>query len=159
MKSSVLTINQGHYFPLPFRVIGGLLPLFAVFFLIRENYILASSGLLMAFLLLTTKYELVIDFSNKIYEEHLKILGFKRGDKIQYDTIEKAVIAQRNKSSTYNSRGSTTTIKTAVYYLLLIIDEERIEVVESEKKEKVMLMLNRIKEHIKGLETEDFSKD
>jgi len=152
---SIISINQGYYFPLPFRIFGGALPVFSLVFLTQSNYILAALGVVMAFLLLTTKYQIILDLEKRNYFEHLWILGFKRGEIINYDRIEKLVIGNRNKSKTYNSRGSTNTVRYTAYYLCLFIDGNRVELLESEKEEKVDTLKSKLGKVLEQLEVED----
>ena len=153
---SILSINQGDYFTLPFRIVGGFIPVFSLVFLTQGNYILAALGVAMAFLLLTTKYQIILDFENKTYSEHLWILGFKRGQNVIYNTIEKMIIGSRNKSKTYNSRGSTNTVRYTVFYLVLLIDAEKVELLESEKEKKILELRSKLLEQLTELEVQDY---
>ncbi|MEP2772005.1 MAG: hypothetical protein ABJH05_07635 [Fulvivirga sp.] len=151
----MISINQGYYFPLPFRIFGGALPVFSLVFLTQSNYILAVLGVVMAFLLLTTKYQIILDLKNKNYFEHLWILGFKRGEMVNYNSIEKLVIGNRNKSKTYNSRGSTNTVRYTAYYLCLLIDGNRVELLESEKEENIDKLKSNLVKSIGQVPAED----
>lgn len=152
---SIISINQGYYFPLPFRIFGGALPIFSLVFLTQNNYILAALGVVMAFLLLTTKYQIILDFEKKNFFEHLWIIGFKRGENINFNTIEKLIIGSRNKSKTYNSRGSSNTVRYTAYYLCLIIDGNRVELLESEKEQKIDRLKSKLEKILGQHEVED----
>ncbi len=152
---SIISINQGYYFPLPFRIFGGALPIFSLVFLTQNNYILAALGVVMAFLLLTTKYQIILDLENKNYFEHLWVLGFKRGEVVSYNSIEKVILGSRNKSKTYNSRGSTNTVRYTAYYLCLIIDENRVELIETDKETRIEKLKLKLNDEINHLHVED----
>lgn len=152
---NTLSINQGYYFPLSFRLFGGALPIFSLVFLTQNNYILAALGVVMAFLLLTTKYQIILDFDKRNYFEHLWILGFKRGDVISFNSVQKLIVSSRNISKTYNSRGSTNTVRSIVYFLCLIIDGERVELLETEKESRIDELRKQLVSIDKELSIED----
>lgn len=152
---NTLSINQGYYFPLSFRLFGGALPIFSLVFLTQNNYILAALGVVMAFLLLTTKYQIILDFDQRNYFEHLWILGYKRGDAISFNNVEKLIVSSRNISKTYNSRGSTNTVRSIVYFLCVIIDGERVELLETEKESRIDELQGQLVSIHKELSIED----
>ncbi|MTI22310.1 hypothetical protein E1176_14860 [Fulvivirga sp. RKSG066] len=148
MKESKLTINQGFYFPVTFRIFGGLLPFFSIFFIVNTNYIMAALAVAMAYLLLTTRYEISFDFLSKHYKEQLRIFGFKRGESKPFKHIDRAIITESSKTKTYNSRGSSSTIRYTSHHLFLVVDGEKIELLESEKEKKIKKLHAQLKSHI-----------
>lgn len=155
MKKSSLSIHQLYYFPLSFRLVGFLLPAFFLFFLFKNQYVLAGLTLIMSVLAITTRYKIDFDFANKTYHEYLWILGFKKGEKMEYQSISNGIINEKNVTKTYNSRGSTSRINFTEYLFFLQIDDEKVEVVSSDKESRVDEAVIQIKQAIPELQIID----
>jgi len=134
-----MTIFHSYYFPLPLRIFGASLPFFALMSVVKfNNWIAAFFMIVFTVVFMTTRYILNINTDKKTLSEYLWVLGYKKGKKNKYLKIHGLTITENQTKRTYNSRGSTTTVKTDVYKLWLNVDDINVEAFQTENRERVL---------------------
>jgi len=134
-----MSVFHSYYFPLPLRIFGATLPFFALMAILKYESIIAPVILILfSFLFITSRYKIDINLKKKSVKEYLWIFGLKHGEEKSFSEMNNVILTKNTISKTYNSRGSTSTIKTDIYKLWLSIDDENVEMFQSENRGSVL---------------------
>ncbi len=124
-----LDIKQESSFPFTFKLMGGLLVLFAVLQWVAE-FPMATKVLITVFVpllglaMITTRYGLMIDVDKREYTVYTWILGMKTGRPIPFKYIEKIYINEVTESATVTARsGLSSDVYKKVYKAFMKLDK------------------------------------
>ncbi|MEL6559782.1 MAG: hypothetical protein AAFQ94_16455 [Bacteroidota bacterium] len=142
----IIDIKQEYYCPVTFRIFGFGLAVIGLTFFIPFGGIFELTDLIfgiilfpIGLMLITTRYGLIIDISNKTYTEYVWVLGFKNGKAVRFNHIEKFYINQVKETasiSTYS--GTKRDFSQYVYKAFMLLDtEEKIHVDTHRKEAKI----------------------
>lgn len=133
------------YFSGNVKFLGIVLLIMGLLLFTNASFVASAILLLLAITIFTTSYGIDINFSNKEVFDYLKILGFKKGDKSKFETIECLFMTSGLKKTKMQLRASNTDhVSTEYHGYLKISDEKKIHLLSSVTKIKVEELLNRM---------------
>ncbi len=112
------------YFPIQFMVLGGGLILLALFTFLTKPLI-AIPALFFGILFISTHYRIEVYRKRKFCHDYLWILGFKKGKKVHFDTIEYIFITSSSQSQEWGSVSARFHGKTSTYYAFLKLSNDK----------------------------------
>lgn len=143
-----LVINTGNYFPWTIKFGGALLLIIGTVAAV-QNIILVSLFILSGGILLTTRYQLEIDFTNKRFKDYVFVMGLKFGPRKSFTAIEYLFIKSGNVSRTYNSKIHSTTITDVEYDgYIKFSEKDKIHLCSSKNRKTVINKLRKLSDHL-----------
>jgi hypothetical protein len=131
-----IKITTSYYFEGFFNILGYVMIPIAIYLLFVNQYTIGLIVGYIAFVLLTSKYQLLIDPNEKYYKDYLWISGFEIGDKKSFHqlgvvSVKPEKYVQRISSFAYNKE-----MRFTVYAIYIFIDGEELYAGEYKEKPK-----------------------
>jgi hypothetical protein len=119
--------------------------LFFGIILIFESLVAGIVVTIGSLIAITTHYRLTIDMSARKFHDYVWVLGFKKGEHGQFETIDYLFIKKKMVSQTISARVASTTIRKDVYDGYLRFSEEnKIHLLTSDSKSAVVSLLKTV---------------
>lgn len=151
-----LNIMHEYVLPKQFRFFGILALIFAIIFFTQHinlfGFLVSSASVFLGALMLTARYGLSLDTSQKQYKEFVSLLWFQSGNWKDYTGIEKIFINKIVESERMVSRsGAKFDFKSQSCQAYIKFDDgQKIELDSDKSKER---LLARLKEYNEQLQT------
>ncbi len=146
---NAIDFKTSGYFSPTITFVGGLLGILGAAVLIT-NTIAGIIMLLLGFIVVTTHYRISINFDKKIYHDYVWILGFKSGDKCNFENIEYLFIKKNKISQTMSLRVASSTIRKEVYDGYLKFSEDnKLHLLTKDSKNDLIKKLRTISKSLK----------
>ena len=143
---SKVDFKTSAYFPTTITFVGGFVGFIGITF-VTTNPILSCVLMLVGIIAATTHYRLTIDVDKKLYHDYLWILGFKNGQKGNFDKIEYLFIKKANVSQTMRVQVASSTIRKEVYDGFIKFSEtNKVHLLTKDSKKELVGKLRKISE-------------
>ena len=149
MKSRISTVTTP-YFPLPFILLG-MLVLITTGIALSEYY--GPVGFLLILVgvfVFAAHYRITINLIDQTYHDYLWIVGFKKGRKEKFRSIDGLFITENAYRQTFSNFTSSTTKRGIEYNGYIRFGEEDIHLLSETDKAKVMEKLKDIQTILEG---------
>ena len=110
----IVDFKTSPYFSATITLAGALVGM-AGLAIVFTNPIIGAILVLLGLIVLTTHYRLTIDFDKKSFHDYVWILGFRNGDKDNFEIIEYLFIKKSKVSQTMHLRVASSTLRKEVY--------------------------------------------
>ena len=148
MKNRI-RISLGHYFPFLLNLAGVLACLAGTVLLFVKPYI-GAPLLILGAVVITARYRLEINLTNRSYHDYLWIAGFKTGEKGVFNHIECLYLNKSNYSQKVNSRASTMTRYGIEYNGYIKFDTDEVHLLTDDSKRKVLKKLEKLSKKLQS---------
>lgn len=144
-----IDLSTGQYFYSQFVLFGYVLIGVALWLFYKEEYAVGVVSVLISIILLTTRKGLEINLSKKYINEYVQILGWRKGNKMVLENLDRIVIKRIKESQTMNSHGGRrAAITNYVYKSFLISNDEALAIYENRDKEKLIGKLKPVSDFL-----------
>ena len=126
-----IDIKQESYFPLNFKIFGGIIIFGSLLFSISSNFesvtvlklIISLAFICLGIFLISARYGLKINIENNSYTVYTYILGFKAGQPTMFNYIEKFYINQVTEKALATTRtGAKFDVKNTIFKAFIKLD-------------------------------------
>lgn len=125
-----------------FVIFTGVLFVVTALATLRTNGVVSAVLFLLAVLIFTTHYRLRIDFEKKVYHDYLWILGFRNGERGNFEFIDCLFVRKSRVSQKMQLRAASSTVHKEIYDgYLKFSDERKIHLLTADDKESVLKFL------------------
>lgn len=146
---NAIDFKTSGYFSPTINFVGGLLGILGAA-VTTTSPLAGIIMLLLGFIVVTTHYRLSINFDKKIYHDYVWILGFKSGDKCNFENIEYLFIKKNRVRQTMNLRVASSTIRKEVYDGYLKFSEDnKLHLLTKDSKNDLIKKLRSISTTLK----------
>lgn len=143
---NIIDIKQEYFWPVTFRACGFGLAVIGLFYAIPFNGVFEVAKLLIGvvllpigYILITSRYGLIIDVSRKTYTIYVWLLGFKTGKPVRFNHIEKFYINPVKETYSLSSySGTKRDVSKLVYKAYMLLDTDEKIHVDTHRKEAVL---------------------
>ena len=148
MKNRI-RISLGYYFPLLLNLAGVLACLAGTVLLFVKPQI-GAPLLILGAIIITARYRLEINLTNRSYHDYLWIVGFKTGEKGAFNHIESLYLTESKYSQQVHSRASTMTRYGTEYNGYIKFDTDKVHLLSDDSKRKVVKKLKQLSEKLRS---------
>jgi hypothetical protein len=143
-KNKVVDFKTSGYFS-GFIIVTGVLFVVVAVATLRNNVIVSGVLAVLALLIFTTHYRLSIDVEKKTYHDYLWILGFRKGERGTFESLDCLFVRKSRVSQKMQLRAVSSTVHKEIFdgYLKLSGDR-RIHLLTADDKDSVVKFLKSV---------------
>ncbi len=130
------------YFPTGIKICSPLLAIGGVYLIITGHEIWGVLLIILAAVILTTKYVTEIDLKEQSYRDFLFLLGLNLNEETsRFNAIEKVVITKGSFSQTINTRAQSRQMDWTDFTATLLLDNGTLDLLTRNSKKELLLAL------------------
>ena len=148
MKNRV-RISLGYYFPFLMNLVAVLVCLAGIALLFVKPQI-GAPLLILGAIVITARYRLEVNLTNRSYHDYLWVAGFKSGERGTFNHIECLYLNESKYSQQVHSRASTMTRYGTEYNGYIKFDTDEVHLLSDDSKRKVVKKLEKLSEKLRS---------
>lgn len=143
------------YFPVALRFASPVVAGGGVYLIIIGHPVWGSLLILLALIMMTTRYVTQIDPSSKTYDDYLFFLGLPLNrEKNSFRQMDRIIITKGNYSQTINTRAQSRQLDWSDYTATLLFDHGTLDLITMNDKHKLVVYLKELSRFLE-VEVED----